>query len=197
MDDVSYGGEPVFADGGVVANGVDDVAAVGVSYFSSAANSYGVSVYNSNLRMVPNGNGTTAATNAALVGTNIDLTGVPTNLYQGGFHNFNPNGQDVACLWNINATASAELQWDDPYDTSDPVLAQPPIYSNMGVGGATPVVFSDLPTLNAGTRYVIQETATSGDFDGIVSITDSNGTVIVDQDTGTDEVVTFLPPSDG
>ena len=68
MDDVSYGGEPVFADGGVVANGVDDVAAVGVSYFSSAANSYGVSVYNSDLRIVPNGTGVTAATNTALVG---------------------------------------------------------------------------------------------------------------------------------
>ena len=51
--------------------------------------------------------------------------------------------------------------------------------------------------LNAGTRYVIQETATSGNFDGIVSITDSMGTVIVDQDTGTDEVVTFFPPATG
>ena len=33
-DDVSWPGEPVFADGGIVMNGVDDVTAVGVSYFS-------------------------------------------------------------------------------------------------------------------------------------------------------------------
>ncbi len=113
-DDVNYGGEPVFADGGIVANAVDDVTAVGVSYFASAGNSFGVSVYNSDLRMVPNGVGVTAATNTALVGTNIDLTGVPPNLYQGGFHNFNPNGQDVACLWNISSVTACEMQWDDP-----------------------------------------------------------------------------------
>ncbi len=196
VDDVSYPGEPVFADGGVVMNGVDDVTAVGVSYFSSAANLYGVSVYNADLRIVPNGTGNTAATNTALVGTNIDLSGVPTNLYQGGFHNFNPNGQDVACLWNVSASSSCEMQWDDPYDPSEPVLNQPPIYTNTGVGGATPVVFNDLPTLNAGTRYVVQETATSGDFDGIVTITDSMGTVIVDQDAGIDEVVDLLPACD-
>ncbi len=195
-DDVSYGGEPVFADGGVVMNGVDDVTAVGVTYFSSAANSYGVTVYNSDLRMVANGSGLTSATNTALVGTNVDLTGVPTNLYQGGFHNFNPNSQDVACTWNISNGAAIEIHWDDPYDTSDPVLNQPPIYSNTGtITGATPVVFSDVPPLNAGTRYVISEMATgSPQVDGIVTITDSVGTVIVDQDTGVDEVVTFFPP---
>ena len=196
-DDVSYGGEPVFADGGVVANGVDDVTAVGVSYFASAGNSFGVSAYNSDLRMVPNGVGVTAATNTALVGTNIDLTGVPTNLYQGGFHNFNPNGQDVACLWNISSVTACEMQWDDPYDSSPPTLNQPPIYSNTGVGGPTPVVFNDIPPLTAGQKYVISETATSGNFDGIVSITDSMGVVLVDQDSGTDEVVTFFPPATG
>ncbi len=197
VDDVSYGGEPVFADGGVVMNGVDDVTAVGVSYFSSAANSYGVSVYNSDLRIVPNGTGLTAATNAALVGTNVDLTGVPTGLYQGGFHNFNPAAQDVAITWNVANGAAIEVHWDDPYDTAPPVLNQPPLYSNTGVGGATPVVFSDIPPLTAGQRYVISETATSGNFDGIVSIIDSNGTTIVDQDTGTDEVVNFFPPATG
>ncbi len=199
VDDVSYGGEPVFADGGVVMNGVDDVTAVGVSYFSSAGNSYGVSVYNSDLRMIANGSGMTAGTNTALVGTNVDLTGVPPGLYQGGFHNFNPNAQDVACTWNISNGAAIEIQWDDPYDTSDPVLNQPPIYTNSGnIVDATPVVFNDLPPLNAGTRYVISEMATgSPQVDGIVSIIDPNGVTIVDQDTGIDEVVTFFPPASG
>ena len=44
---------------------------------------------------------------------------------------------------------------------------------------------------------MISETATSGNFDGIVSITDSMGVVLVDQDLGTDEVVTFFPPATG
>ena len=44
---------------------------------------------------------------------------------------------------------------------------------------------------------MISETATSGNFDGIVSITDSMGVVLVDQDSGTDEVVTFFPPATG
>jgi hypothetical protein len=197
-DDVSYGGEPVFADGGIVANGVDDVFALGVSYFSSAANSFGVSVYNSDLRMVANGTGTTAATNTALAGTNIDLTGVPTNLYQGGFHNFNPNGQDVACTWNVNNGAAIEIQWDDPYDLSDPVVNEPPIYTNTGtINDGTTITYTDVPNLTAGNKYVITVTATSGNFDAIVSIIDSNGTTIVDQDTGTDEVVSFFPPATG
>ncbi len=200
-DDVSYGGEPVFADGGVVGNGIDDVAAVGVSYFSSAANSYGVSVYNSDLRMVPYTGGTTSADCTALVGTNINLAGVPTGLYQGGFHNFNPTPgqQDVACLWNIGTGGSGiatEMQWDDPYDTSDPDINDPPIYSNTGfINSATPVNFTDIPSFTAGQEYVVSETATSGNFDGIVSIIDSNANIIVDQDTGTDEVVTFFSPT--
>ncbi len=199
-DDVGYGGEPVFTDTGVIAMAVDDVAALGVSYFSSAGNSYGVTVYNSDLRMLPKGNGLTASSgNASLAGTNIDLTNVPTNLYQGGFHNFNPNGgQDIACLWNVSNGASLEMQWDDPYDTAEPTLNQPPLYSNSGtVTSATPVTFSDVPPLSAGQKYVIKETATSGNFDGIVSIIDSNNVTIVDQDTGTDEVVTFFPPVSG
>lgn len=198
-DDVSYGGEPVFSDSGVIANAIDDVAALGISYFSSAANSYGVSVYNSDLRIVPNGTGLTAADgNTALANTNIDLTGVPTNLYQGGFHNFNPNGQDIACLWNVSNGAAIEMQWDDPYDYTPANLNQPPIYTATGtITDNTVVTYTDVPPLMAGTRYVITETATSGNFDGIVSVIDANNVTIVDQDTGTDETVTFFPPTSG
>jgi hypothetical protein len=201
-DDVSYGGEPIFADGGVIGNGIDDVAAVGVTYFSSAANSFGVSCYNSDLRMVAYTGGTTSADCPALVGTNVSLAGVPTNLYQGGFHNFNPatGQQDVACLWNIGTAAgiATEVQWDDPYDTSDPVVNQPPIYTNTGfINSATPVNFTDIPVFTAGQEYVITETATSGNFDGIVSVIDPNGVTIVNQDTGTDEVVTLFAPISG
>jgi hypothetical protein len=200
-DDVSYGGEPVFADGGITANAIDDVAAVGVSYFSSAANSFGVSCYNSDLRMVAYTGGTTAADCPALVGTNVNLAGVPTNLYQGGFHNFNPAAgqQDVACLWSLgSASIATEVQWDDPYDNSDPVVNQPAIYTNTGfINSNTPVNFTDIPVFTANQEYVITETATSGNFDGIVSVIDPNGVTIVNQDTGTDEVVTLFAPISG
>lgn len=198
-DDLSYGGEPAFADTGIVMGAVDDVAAAGVAYFSSAANSYGVTVYNSDLRWVANGNGQTAATNAALVGTNINLANVPTNLYQGGFHNFRTDGgQDVACTWTVaNGGAATEMQWDDPYDNF-PVIIQPPLYTNTGtITTNATITFSDIPPLSAGQKYVISETATSGNFDGIVSIIDPNGVTIIDQDSGTDEQVQFFPPVSG
>jgi len=92
------------------------------------------------------------------------------------------------------------MQWDDPYDQRDLTLNQPPIYSNTGTSTAGSTVTFDqtstppLPPLTAGQSYVIQETATSGNFDGIVSIFDSSNNLIVSQDTGTDETVTFYPP---
>ena len=51
-----------------------------------------------------------------------------------------------------------------------------------------------IPVFVAGQPYVIQETATSGDFDGIVNIYDPSNTLVVSQDTGTDEVVQFFAP---
>jgi subtilase family protein len=198
-DDVSYGGEPVFSDGGVIANGVDDVAAQGVAYFSSASNSYGVSVINSPLRWVPNGSGLTAATNSALVGTNIDLTGVPTDLYQGGFHNWNPNGQDIAALWNIQAGgALAEVQWNDPYD-SNPVVNEPPIFTGNGnVATANQVVNFGPFSFTANNQYVIKVAADNSGIDVVVTVTrDSDSKLIIRQDTGTDETVNFFPPTTG
>ncbi len=206
VDDISYGGEPFYGES-IIGNAVDDVAAAGVSYFSSAGNNIGINGYESALRIVPNGVGNNSTTNTALAGTNIDLTGVPADLYAGGFHNFNPAvGQlDVAQLTNLpSAVQSFEMQWDDPYDQRALTLVQPPIYSSAGtIGpGSTSVEFGAastpaLPIFTAGTAYVITETATSGDVDGIVTIFDATNTQVVSQDTGTDEVVTFFPPTTG
>lgn len=71
-DDVSYLDEPMFQDG-IVAQGVNDVVAAGVSYTSSAANNWAVDGYQSKFRPVPSGKGLTAATNTALKNTNINL----------------------------------------------------------------------------------------------------------------------------
>ena len=192
-DDISYGGEPFYGES-IIGLAIDDAFTAGVSYFSSAGNNIGINAYESGLRIVANGSGLTASTNAALANTNINLANVPTNLYAGGFHNFSPDSQDVACRWNIPAatTASTEMQWDDPYDIRTPSLIQPPVFTGSGTTSGTFTV-----NFTQGNAYVVQETATSGNFDGIVTITDPNGNVVVSQDTGTDETVTFFAPASG
>ena len=201
-DDISYGGEPFYGET-IIGNAIDEATDVGVSYFSSAGNNIGINAYESALRWVPNGTGNTAATNTALAGTNIDLTGVPTNLYAGGFHNFNPAAgqQDVAGLWNMptGSPGATEMQWDDPYDIRDPQLNTPPIYTNNGTidNTTTSITFSNIPVFTQGTGYVIDVTATSGDFDAIVTIRDPSNTIVVNQDTGTDERVFYYAPASG
>src|SRR5437764_1405195 len=204
-DDVSYLDEPMFQDG-IIAQGVNDVVAAGTTYCSSAANNWSVDGYESAYRAVANGTGLTAATNNALKNTNINLAGVPPELYAGGFHNFNPSGdpmkQDVAQLINSGSDALAFVfQWNDPYDSSAPALIDPPIYTNTGdsEGGAA-VDFGPIP-LTAGHAYVITEMATpatpADNFDAIVAVIDPNGKTIIDQDTGVDETVTFFPQISG
>ncbi|MEP6483425.1 MAG: choice-of-anchor X domain-containing protein [Rudaea sp.] len=79
-----------------------------------------------------------------------------------------------------------------------------PFYANSGsIGGLVHTVpFNEassppLPHFVAGTPYIIQETAVSGDFDGIVTIRDSLNNIVVSQDTGTDETLTFYAPTSG
>jgi Subtilase family len=198
-DDVSYLTEPMFSDG-IIAQAVNQVVAAGVTYSSSAANNWGTDGYASNLRIVPTGTGTSAATNPALAGTNLDLTGVDPNLYAGGFHNFNPNGLDVAQTINTS-DASFVFQWNDPYDVSVPAVVGGPIFEGDGTSaGGTEASFMPPPFV-AGQAYVIEEMATPvtpiEDFDAIVRVTDPNGHVLVDQDTGVDETVTFFAPVSG
>ncbi len=192
-DDVGYSDEPFFEDG-LIGDAVDEVANAGVIYFSSAGNDIGTYDYDSDYRNVPNGPG-------ALDGTNINLAGVPTNLYQGGFHNFNPapGQQDIAQAVNILASGepATNFQWDDPYNqvlNFDPN----PIYTDHGVYTNVALTYTT-PSLTAGQNYVITVTADSGStFDAIVTIKDPNGNTIVNaQDTGTDETINLYPPVTG
>ena len=199
-DDVGYQDEPFFEDG-IVGNAVDDVVAAGVSYFSSAGNDIGTYDYDSDFRFV-------SATDltAATAGTNINLASVPAALYQGGFHNFRTDGgQDIAQTVNVLAGTAlpvTNFQWNDPYNQT--VTTNAPFYTSGGTiasvpAGSTPatVTFNDLPDLSVGTGYVVQETATSGNFDGIVTILDPSGNVVTTQDTGTDETVLLYPQVSG
>ena len=195
-DDISYGTMPFFEDG-IVGLAVDDVTAAGISYFSSAGNDIGTYDYDSDYRSVANGTGTTAATNTALAGTNINLTGVNANLYAGGFHNFRTDGGlDVAQTVNVYAGTqqgsllpSTNLQWDDPYNQTIPVV-QPAVFH--AEGEFTPSVQSQnfaVNGLNPGTNYVLSGTAQPGSAaDVILTIKDPNGTTLIDHyDNGTDD----------
>ena len=201
-DDVSYLDEPMFQDG-IVAQGVIDVVNAGVTYCSSAANNWGTDGYAATFRPVPNGTGPTSATNTALVGTNINLTGVDPYLYAGGFHNFNPNPgqQDIAQLFNSASNPQAAVfQWDDPYDTSAPTLGSQ-VFSGSGDSEAGQAVTFGPFAFTAGQEVVVTEMATgtlpNQNLDAIVAIIDQNGNTIVDQDTGVDETVYFFPPTSG
>ncbi len=206
-DDVGYYDEPYFQDG-IIGQGVNDVAAFGVAYFSSAANDIGVNGYDSDLRWVPNGTGNTAGGgNTALAGTNIDLTGVPPALYAGGFHNFNPNvgQQDVAQTVNIASNANQPptvLEWNEPYDqTSEPNLIEPPVFTGTGtITNAQPeVTFTVSETLTEGTLYQLDSDADAGSgVDTIVTVLDPDGNTVVDhQDTEVDETARFFAPVTG
>ena len=203
-DDVSYLDEPMFQDG-IVAQGVIDVVNAGISYCSSAANNWGTDGYDSDLRIVPNGTGLTAAGgNTALAGTNIDLTGVDPSLYAGGFHNFNPapGQKDVAQLFNSSSDPQAAVfQWNDPYDTSTPALGPivfGPQNADSEPGQPDP---SFQVNFTAGQEYVISEHATpatpADNYDAIVEVDGPNGKLILNQDTGVDETVTLFAPATG
>src|SRR5262249_13077685 len=153
-------------------NAVFDFA---VSYFSSAGNDIGTYDYDSEFRFVPNDG-------HALGGTSIKLTGVPTNLYHGGFHNFTPQpgNQEIALTYNLPSTpAATNFQWTDPFNQildfdPNPIFTAHGVYSNMELDFVT-------PSLTAGQNYVITVTADTGSsFDAIVTIKDPNGNVVVD-----------------
>src|SRR2546423_3750488 len=104
----------MFQDG-IVAQAADEVAAAGVSYFSSAGNRPASQGYDADFRFVSPGPGATQ-------GTNINLTGVDPNLYAGGFHNFAPatQKQDIAQNISITTEGTIVFQWNEPFDTTPP-----------------------------------------------------------------------------
>ena len=202
VDDVQYLSEGMFADT-VVAQAVDDVAALGVSYFSSAGNTPPTQGYASDVRIVPNSGTATA-------GTNINLAGVPSALYAGGFHNFRADGtQDIAQTIvlaapgsNGRATTRLVLQWDDPYDVTETTVGAL-VYSAAGAltAGAPQADF----TFNnpvAGQQYRVDVQGTSvrnpgSTLDVIVTVIQPDGTVLISQDTGNGETFSIFFPQSG
>lgn len=196
VDDVQYYNEGMFADT-IVAQAVDDVTALGVSYFSSAGNTAPTQGYASDFRFVP-------ADANATAGTNINLSGVPAALYAGGFHNFRADGgQDIAQTLTLGTTRQLRMvmQWDDPYDVSPTVLG-PVVY--QGTGSLTTSTSAPTFTFNAtaGAQYVVDvhgdsTTAGAGNLDVIVTVIQPDGTTLSTNDTGASENFGFFAPQAG
>ncbi len=115
VDDIIYPAEPFFQDG-IVAQAVDEVAASGVSYFSSAGNRAATEAYDSRARIVP-------GVPALWRNTNLDFSGVDPALYAGGFHDFDAGpGRDIAQTVEFDAGSLIVLQWNEPYDPVPPAV---------------------------------------------------------------------------
>jgi subtilase family protein len=135
VDDIVYYTEPFFQDG-IIAQAVDEVAAAGVSYFSSAGNRPATMGYDSKLRIVP-------ASEAANSGLNF--ANVPPELYAGGFHNFDEgSGVDISQTVQIGGGSRIVMQWNEPYDPAPPTPVGPPLAAGTGTvppGGDTRFTF--------------------------------------------------------
>jgi hypothetical protein len=196
VDDVQYFAEGMFSDT-VVAQAVDDVTALGVTYFSSAGNTAPTQGYSSDFRPVPVGPGATA-------GTNINLAGVPVGLYAGGFHNFRNDGsQDIAQTLNLgtNRQLRLTLQWDDPYDVTPTTVG--PVIAQFTGTLTTPTSQVDGTFLGiAGHQYQVDVHGDStgngpGNLDVIVTVIQPDGTVLQVVDTGAAELFSFFAPQSG
>lgn len=196
VDDVQYFNEGMFSDG-VIAQAVDDVTALGVSYFSSAGNTAPTQGYASDFRYVPAGANATA-------GTNINLTGVPAALYAGGFHNFRTDGtQDIAQTITLGTSRQLALtmQWDDPYDVTPTTIGAVIAQSAGTLTTSTSAVTSTFPA-TAGNQYQVDvhgdsTTGGAGNLDVIVAVINPDGTTLTTVDTGAAEKFAFFAPQSG
>lgn len=196
VDDVQYFNEGMFSDT-VIAQAVDDVTAMGVSYFSSAGNTPPTQGYASDLRIVPAAGGT--------AGTNINLTGVAPALYAGGFHNFRTDGtQDIAQTVTLATGRQLRIvmQWDDPYDVAPTSLGALVLQQPGALSTPTATVDTVLAGAVAGKQYVVDvqglSTTTPGaTLDVVVTVFNPDGSTLQVVDTGNGENFGFFAPQSG
>ena len=180
VDDVVYLDEPFFSDG-PIGDAVDDVAAQGVSYFSSAGNEGDANAWQAPVKLVPPSQGA--------VGANLDLSQVPPELYDGGLQDMNPGrGVDVAQTLSLGeAGGTIDVQWDDPVDPDGATLGDPFFTATGELTDAQPEQsFSFTPTA-AQVGQLVQfrtDAIPSGTTDLILTVTAPDGTLLGEIDTG-------------
>jgi Subtilase family len=180
VDDVSYFDEPFFSDG-IIGDAVDDVAAQGVAYFSSAGNAGDHGAWDGALHLVSRDLGTR--------GTNLDFSDVPTELYAGGLQDMQPGpGVDVGQTYSLDPATGGlyDLQWNDPLDRNGATLGDPYFQATGEVTTADPEPsFEFTPTADqVGDRVLFTVDAIpSGTTDLILTVTAPDGSS-TDVDTG-------------
>lgn len=181
VDDIIYLNEPFFQDG-IVAQAVDEVAAKGISYFSSAGNRPATQAYDSKPRIVP-------GTSASWQNTNLDFSAVNPALYAGGFHDFDAGSEvDIAQTVNFSNRSTIVFQWNEPYDPVPPQPVGPPLASGVSTvppGGTSSFTFAGTPGLLV-QIFVDADTSTTGvpNPDLTFSLRDPNGNEIQFVDAG-------------
>jgi hypothetical protein len=192
VDDIIYLDEPMFQDG-IIAQAVDEVAAAGVSYFSSAGNRPATQAYDSKVRIVP-------GTPASWSGTNLNFATVPPDLYAGGFHDFNAgNAVDIAQTIQFANNSTLVFQWNEVYDPIPPTPVGAPIVQGVST---VPPGGDDQFTFNGTTGQIVEifvdeDNTTTGtpNPDLTFALFDPNGALIQFVDTGTnpESLVLELP----
>ena len=176
VDDVVYFDEPFFARG-PIGDAVDDVAAQGVHYFSSAGNGSSQQAYQAPLRIVaPDSHGGQS---------NINLDGVDPALYAGGFQDFDAGpGTDIAQSMVLGGDPTSDdggtdgildLQWDDPVDPNGAPLGDPLISTTGEITAAQPVATSRSTAPRARRSARIVDAIPSGSTDFILTLKDPAG----------------------
>jgi hypothetical protein len=179
VDDVGYFEEPFFSDS-ALSDAIDEVAAKGTHYFTSAGNDGVAQSWNSKVRLLDAERG--------VRGTNIDLSGVDPALYDGGLQDMDPgNGTDIAQSIALGDGGLINVQWDDPFDVDGATLGEPVF---EGTGEVTEADPEPTLTFNATEAQVGQtmifrtDAIPSGSTDLILTITAPDGTEIGSIDTG-------------
>ena len=180
VDDVSYFDEPFFSDG-IIGDAVDDVAAQGVSYFSSSGNSGDHGAWDSAVHLISESKG--------VKGTNLDFSGVDPALYAGGLQDMDPGpGTDIAQNYALGASGGLfNLQWNDPVDADGAELGDPYFQATGELTTPDDVQsFEFTPTADQLGKTVLMTTDAipSGTTDLILDLVKPDGTEIGPVDTG-------------
>ena len=180
VDDVIYFDEPMFSDN-PLSDAIDEVAAKGVHYFSSAGNQGEQQAWDSKVRLLP--------AKKAVRGTNLDFSAVDPALYDGGLQDMDPGrGTDVAQDLRLGEQGGLlNVQWDDPLDLDGATLGDP-VFSRTGeITEAQPAPsFTFTPTADQVGKDVQfrVDAIPSGTTDLILSVEAPDGTDLGTIDTG-------------
>ena len=180
VDDVTYFDEPFFSDS-VLTDAIDDVAADGVHYFSSAGNSGTQNAWESKVALVSPRRG--------VAGSNLDFSQVDPELYDGGLQDVRPGpGVDVAQTVLLGeAGGTLSFQWDDPFDLDGATYGEP-LFSETGeITAAQPApsfTFTATPEQVGTTVEFRVDAIPSGTTDLIMTVEGPDGTELASIDTG-------------